>query len=313
MRHMPRSFSISTSDAALLRAWFLEQSWAEPIQRPYADFAFRVRGEKLGWIYYSGKGVIVEQGKPGPVGESANAALAKRFPALAPAATDGAAEAKRKTAPGYPYIGGDESGKGDIFGPLVVGAFRADAETEAKLIGLGVRDSKTLSIRQILRLAPLLRTEYPDAYCLRILVPGDYNHQMAAIQAAGGTLHTLLSELHAQCIASLSAEGQATWAIVDAFGDPAPLAARLPRGLGFRAEPRAEAYPAVAAASILAREACLNWFADETLAGRPWPRGSSDPRLHGLLLSLFKEGGADALNTYVKTHFEPAQRLLRGA
>ena len=38
---------------------------------------------------------------------------------------------------GLPRVGGDESGKGDFFGPLVVAAFYLDEETEKKLEDAG--------------------------------------------------------------------------------------------------------------------------------------------------------------------------------
>ena len=46
---------------------------------------------------------------------------------------------------GLARIGLDESGKGDYFGPLVVGAVYVDESTEAKLIRMGVRDSKRVA------------------------------------------------------------------------------------------------------------------------------------------------------------------------
>lgn len=42
---------------------------------------------------------------------------------------------------GRARIGLDESGKGDYFGPLVIGAVFVDEQTEERLIALGVRDS----------------------------------------------------------------------------------------------------------------------------------------------------------------------------
>ena len=40
------------------------------------------------------------------------------------------------------YIGSDESGKGDVFGPLVVGAFFVNKDSKDSLVKLGVKDSK---------------------------------------------------------------------------------------------------------------------------------------------------------------------------
>jgi ribonuclease HIII len=47
------------------------------------------------------------------------------------------------------YIGTDESGKGDIFGPLVTAAVYLNKTTSAVLNEYGIRDSKTVSDNQI--------------------------------------------------------------------------------------------------------------------------------------------------------------------
>jgi ribonuclease HIII len=54
-------------------------------------------------------------------------------------------------------IGVDESGKGDVFGPLVVAGVLLTSDTEMELARRGVRDSKTLSDAQILELARTIR------------------------------------------------------------------------------------------------------------------------------------------------------------
>ena len=42
------------------------------------------------------------------------------------------------------YIGTDESGKGDYFGPLVVAAVYINAKTKIELENVGVKDSKLI-------------------------------------------------------------------------------------------------------------------------------------------------------------------------
>ena len=65
--------------------------------------------------------------------------------------------ADNESGPNLPYIGTDESGKGDYFGPLVIAAVWLDEETQTLLKELGVRDSKTLSDRKCQQLAGLIR------------------------------------------------------------------------------------------------------------------------------------------------------------
>ena len=56
-----------------------------------------------------------------------------------------------------PWIGSDESGKGDYFGPLVICAVYVDERSLALFEALGVRDSKQLTDSQIHRLAQQVR------------------------------------------------------------------------------------------------------------------------------------------------------------
>jgi len=54
------------------------------------------------------------------------------------------------------YIGTDETGKGDFFGPLVVAGFYVNKNIQAELAKLNVRDSKELSDPQINEIAKYL-------------------------------------------------------------------------------------------------------------------------------------------------------------
>ena len=60
---------------------------------------------------------------------------------------------KPESEPDYSYIGTDESGKGDYFGPLVIAGVYATSESGNYLRALGVRDSKDLSDTQIKQMA----------------------------------------------------------------------------------------------------------------------------------------------------------------
>lgn len=74
------------------------------------------------------------------------------------------------------YIGSDESGKGDVFGPLVIAAFYSTEECRNSLLKLGVKDSKELNDFQISRISKSIAHEFPDNYELLIIDPEYYNH-----------------------------------------------------------------------------------------------------------------------------------------
>ncbi|MBN1618791.1 ribonuclease HIII [Candidatus Dojkabacteria bacterium] len=97
-----------------------------------------------------------------------------------------------------PYAGVDESGKGDFFGPLVVGAvFIEKEEITKKLMSLGVRDSKQLSDRKILELDSAIRSL---TKCETLVIkPYDYNHLYSHIK----NVNKLLAWGHANTLEQL--------------------------------------------------------------------------------------------------------------
>ncbi len=70
-------------------------------------------------------------------------------------------------------IGSDEVGTGDYFGPIVVTASYVSGENISKVQGLGVRDSKKLTDKKIMEIAPLLIKNIP--YVTYTLSPEEYN------------------------------------------------------------------------------------------------------------------------------------------
>ena len=92
---------------------------------------------------------------------------------------------------GRARIGLDESGKGDYFGPLVIGAVLVDEQTEDRLIALGVRDSKLLTDNRMLAMAEEIK-----ALCPHFVVPIEpkrYNELYAKVK----NLNRLLAWGHA--------------------------------------------------------------------------------------------------------------------
>ena len=94
-------------------------------------------------------------------------------------------------------IGVDESGKGDYFGPLVAAGVCVHEDERDALRLLGVRDSKTLSDAQVLRLSDAVRAEYPAT--LVAVGPERYNELHAKMR----NLNRLLAWAHARVIENL--------------------------------------------------------------------------------------------------------------
>jgi len=199
-------------------------------------------------------------------------------------------------------VGVDESGKGDYFGPLVSAAVRVEPGAAAELEALGVADSKTLADPRIAALADAIRER--SASEVAVLAPPAYNDVYERHRRHGETLNDLLAELHVQTIRAVPA---APLVIVDQFGAEHHLERRLrDRAFELRQHPRAEADVAVAAASVLAREAFLAWVAVHGL-----PKGAG-PLVVAAARAIAAQEGREGLRRVAKLHFATTETALSG-
>ena len=214
-----------------------------------------------------------------------------------------------------PWIGSDESGKGDYFGPLVACAVWVDDRTLGLLETLGVRDSKALSDSQNRRLAQDVRLVCEDR-CAEVVVPPErYNALYDQFRREGKNLNALLAWGHARAIEAVLEHAPAANAIVDQFADARYIRDRLAarettKPLNVVQMPRAEANAAVAAASVLARDRFLGWL---ERASRDYslklPKGASD-EVEAAARRLVQSRGQEALGKVAKLHFKTTQRVL---
>ncbi|HXI16262.1 MAG TPA: ribonuclease HIII [Chloroflexota bacterium] len=218
-----------------------------------------------------------------------------------------------------PWIGSDESGKGDYFGPLVVAAVWVDDRVLALLETLGVQDSKALSDAQNRRLALDVRAVCLDPAGNRcaevVLSPERYNQLYDQFRREGKNLNTLLAWQHARAIETVLERVPAANAIVDQFADARYIKERLASRAGTRElnivqMPKAEANLAVAAASVLARDGFLNWLASaERRYGLPLPKGASN-EVEAAARRFVTRHGRDALSAVAKLHFKTTLRVV---
>lgn len=206
------------------------------------------------------------------------------------------------------WVGSDESGKGDYFGPLVVAAVCLTRENWRTLEALGVRDSKSLSDGAARSLAGQIRDAYPAEVVT--IGPKRYNEMWAKM----GSVNRVLAWAHARAIENvLERAPEATAAVADQFGDASLIRDALfkkGKAVQLLQMPRAERDPAVAAASIVARAEFLRRL-DQLgqQAGLPLPKGASGA-VEGAARELVAKLGRDALPEYAKTHFRTTRRVL---
>jgi len=206
-------------------------------------------------------------------------------------------------------IGVDESGKGDLFGPLVVAGVVVRQEDEIVLARRGVQDSKALSNTQIMDLAQFIRMNCPVE--VLVLLPPEYN---VAYEQHGHNLNRLLAWGHAQVITKLSRRLTVNKAVSDQFGDESLLTAALAAEacqIPVEQRPHAESDLAVAAASVVARAEFITAIKDFTeKAGIEIPRGASASRVKQIGKQIYRRWGLQGLQRIAKMHFKTVQEII---
>ena len=197
-----------------------------------------------------------------------------------------------------PHFGIDESGKGDLFGPLVIAGVFLDGDLARHLRDAGVQDSKAISSDKKIRdLAAMIRKSGAPSEVI-VITPETYNQLYRSI----GNLNRLLAWGH-DCPRALS----------DKFADARVLQkALLEKGRKIQLDQRtkAESDYAVAAASILAREGFINWLDKSGKElGVVLAKGVS-PKVKAAAAEIITGYGADMLPKVAKMHFKTASEVL---
>jgi len=153
------------------------------------------------------------------------------------------------------YVGSDESGKGDYFGPLVIAGTMVSNENLNRLESLGIKDSKLLKEDRIFYLeSEILRLRIP--YKRITLLPERYNDLYEAYSSRGCNLNDILTKFHFEVINSFIDDEKRFKVVVDRFSINSGLEEMFKsyKNVKFCEVERSESkFLYVAAASILAR------------------------------------------------------------
>ncbi|GBD62001.1 ribonuclease HIII [Tetragenococcus halophilus subsp. halophilus] len=213
-------------------------------------------------------------------------------------------------------MGSDEVGNGSYFGPLIVCAAYIDKSHLDALKKLGVKDSKMLDDKQILKLAPKLESSIP--FQKLVVTPKKYNQIQPQYNAVG-----MKVALHNQCIHLLleKISPQKPEAIlIDQFVQETTYRKylkneknRVTQNLYFIT--KGEQYHlAVAAASIICRAEFLNSLKQQSQeVGIELPSGAGS-QSDKQAAKIIKKGGIELLANYAKLHFkntEKAQKIAQ--
>ena len=209
-----------------------------------------------------------------------------------------------------PHFGVDESGKGDFFGPLVIAGVFVDAAIARKFLDAGVQDSKRIgSDAKIRALVKTIRETPGAATDVVSIGPERYN----VLYQKFGNLNKLLGWGHARVIENLLAKKPACpRSLSDQFADARVIQQSLlqhARKIEIQQRTKAESDIAVAAASILAREAFINWLERRgKLLGIRLGRGVS-AEVKETAAKLVEVKGPEILREIAKIHFRTAHEI----
>jgi len=209
-----------------------------------------------------------------------------------------------------PHFGIDESGKGDFFGPLVIAGVYVDRGIARKFLEAGIQDSKRIgSDARIRAFAETIRKESHGLHDKVVIGPERYNQ----LYEKFGNLNSLLGWGHARVIENLLAKRpDCPRALSDKFADARVIERSLMQhGQKIKMEQRtkAESDLAVAAASILAREAFIDWLdKGGKQFGVKLGRGVSAPIKESARI-LIEKHGPEILRQVAKVHFKTAHEI----
>lgn len=204
------------------------------------------------------------------------------------------------------WIGIDETGKGDYFGPLVCVAACVRRRDLAWLAEMGVGDSKQMTDHRVTELAKIIKPAI--RHQVLVLSPPKYNELYAKFR----NLNRLLAWCHATASEKLAEGSDAEVILSDQFA-PTRIVPGFFKGhaktLRYLQRPRAEDDPAVGAASVIARAEFV--FRIAALAkehGVELPKGAGSPVVHAGR-RIVRERGPAFLDEVAKVHFKTTEQI----
>jgi ribonuclease HIII len=297
---------LSPAQVEKLREVLLRQGW-ELEKRPYMHF--HGQRERLTVSVYEKGPKVVLQGKG--VDEFTEFTLEPEV--LCGVGGGGPDVSAQESNPEWfePHFGIDESGKGDLFGPLVIAGAYVDPAIARHWRAAGVQDSKAIgSDARIRELARVILETPGVATSVVVIGPERYN----ALYGKFRNLNRLLAWGHARVIENLlELKPDCPRALSDQFANPRLIqSALMDKGRGIRLDQRtkAESDPAVAAASILARAQFVDWLSKQGRSlGVTLPKGAS-AAVKAVGGELVRREGPEILEKVAKLHFKTAHEIL---
>jgi ribonuclease HIII len=207
------------------------------------------------------------------------------------------------------WVGTDESGKGDFFGPLVVCGFVMEKKMQDKFREMGIMDSKKISAAKITEFAAYLYRHYRKNIEIVILNPAKYNELYTKFRDQNRKLNELLAWMHGRVILNLKKREDFEGALIDKFANERTLKESLKElnEVSLIQRVRAEDDLAVACASIVARDKfnqAIDKLSDKYKM--KFPKGASQSVIE-TAKKFSVEFGKERLREVAKIHFKTCE------
>lgn len=299
------TLALDAAQGETLRAICAADSAFSPTETPYSNFSYKSKSRAVNIaLYTSGKLVVSGKGTE----DFVTNILEPQVTGVARLGYDSVHNPEWFET----HAGLDESGKGDLFGPVVSACVVAGAPAVEKWLAAGVRDSKTVGgDKKIFELEKIIR-ETPGVVVktafVRIEKYNELYQKFRNLNAFLGHLHFLaLKEVLAEIIETGAA--MPAWGLLDQFSKSPIVQCELSRnGIAFdlRMRTKAESDPVVAAASIVARATYVREIEKiSELAGMRIPKGCG-ASAKKTAAEIFKKFGRNRFGEFVKLHFKTA-------
>ena len=277
------------------------KNW-EAYEVEYSRFAFK--GEKVNVVGYN-SGKLVVQGK-----EMENFVINILEPEVLGEARYGYDEIY------HPewfelHAGMDESGKGDLFGPVITACVIADKPQIDEWVKEGIRDSKKITDGRILKLDKIIRETKGIAVETCFCGMRKYNELMSKPRA---NLNLLLAWQHAKSLTAALKRKRAPWGMLDQFSKQ-DLVGRYFKDSKFdlRMQTKAEEDPVVAAASVVARAEYVRYMGSLSKRfGENLVKGASG-ETKKQATQILDRFGPDSFCEFAKLHFRTAYEVVSDA
>jgi len=254
-------------------------------------------------VYYTSGKLLIQGKETERITAETNAVLGIK---AEKAETFGTAKASLIDTHGEKYIGTDESGKGDFFGPLIAAGVQSDDALNKKFADLGIKDSKKMKDSEILKAANFIKAT--AVHSVVVIMPEKYNE----LYKKFNNLNKLLAWAHARAIENILEKSPCRYALADKFGDESLIQNALMkngRNIILKQCVRAEADSACAAASVLARAEFVKRMQDISKKYEiNFSKGVSEA-VEKQAKDFIKRYSADRLNEIAKLHFKTADKI----